>query len=181
MAWRDVLLGAGLGLRDPWHPEGLKRDEDVERAQAAGRTRRGLDIAIVALLAIAVVFFSLDRFVWDDPIETPIAVGGDEKSVDLPFENMSGDASNEPFTIGVHDDLLTRISRINSIKTISRTSGAFSTGIPPRPSRRSPVSWVSRRSSRVESRGQEIRYESTSSSSMPRPTRISGRRPTTGS
>jgi TolB-like protein/tetratricopeptide (TPR) repeat protein len=122
-----VILGFPLALVLAWAfeltPEGLKRDEDVDRAQAAGRTRRGLDIAIVTLLAAAVVFFSLDRFVWDDPIETRMAVGGDKKSVAvLPFENMSRDASNEPFTIGIHDDLLTRISRINSIKTISRTS-----------------------------------------------------------
>jgi TolB-like protein/lipoprotein NlpI len=47
----------------------------------------------------------------------------DRKSIAiLPFENMSGDAGNDPFTIGIHDDLLTHISRIGSIKTISRTS-----------------------------------------------------------
>ena len=122
-----VILGFPLTLVLAWAfeltPEGLKRDGEVDRARLAGRTRRGLDIAIVTLLAAAIVFFSLDRFVWNDPIETPMAVAGDKKSVAvLPFENMSRDASNEPFTIGIHDDLLTRISRINSIKTISRTS-----------------------------------------------------------
>jgi TolB-like protein/Tfp pilus assembly protein PilF len=40
----------------------------------------------------------------------------------LPFENLSRDTDNEPFTIGVHDDLITQISKIASIKTISRTS-----------------------------------------------------------
>jgi len=40
----------------------------------------------------------------------------------LPFENMSREEANEPFTIGLHDDLLTHISKIRSIKTISRTS-----------------------------------------------------------
>jgi len=40
----------------------------------------------------------------------------------LPFENISGEEANEPFTIGIHDDLLTYISKIGSIKTISRTS-----------------------------------------------------------
>jgi TolB-like protein len=69
------------------------------------------------------VFFALDRFVPEDPIETGRAASAEEKSVAvLPFENMSRDASNEPFTIGIHDDLLTHISRISSIKTISRTS-----------------------------------------------------------
>jgi TolB-like protein/tetratricopeptide (TPR) repeat protein len=40
----------------------------------------------------------------------------------LPFENLSRDKANEPFTLGIHDDLLTCISKIGSIKTISRTS-----------------------------------------------------------
>jgi TolB-like protein len=40
----------------------------------------------------------------------------------LPFENISGDDANLPFTVGVHDDLLTQVSKISSLKTISRTS-----------------------------------------------------------
>lgn len=40
----------------------------------------------------------------------------------IPFTNMSNDASNEPFTVGIHDDLLTQVSKIGSIRTISRTS-----------------------------------------------------------
>jgi len=35
---------------------------------------------------------------------------------------LTGDARNDPFANGIHDDLLTHISRIASIKTISRTS-----------------------------------------------------------
>ena len=49
----------------------------------------------------------------------------DPKSIAiLPFTNMSGDESNEPFTIGIHDDVLTHISKIGDIKVISRTSVA---------------------------------------------------------
>ncbi|NOR36640.1 MAG: hypothetical protein GQ577_07830, partial [Woeseiaceae bacterium] len=51
------------------------------------------------------------------------ALSSDLKSIAvLPFENMSREEANEPFTIGLHDDLLTHISKIRSIKTISRTS-----------------------------------------------------------
>ena len=35
---------------------------------------------------------------------------------------MSGDPANEPFTLGIHDDLLTHLSRISALKTTSRTS-----------------------------------------------------------
>jgi len=40
----------------------------------------------------------------------------------IPFTNISNDESNEPFTVGIHDDLLTQVSKIGSIRTISRTS-----------------------------------------------------------
>jgi TolB-like protein len=40
----------------------------------------------------------------------------------LPFDNMSGDVETEPFVVGVHDDLLTQLSKINALKVTSRTS-----------------------------------------------------------
>jgi TolB-like protein len=189
-----VILGFPLALVLAWAfeltPEGLKRDEDVDRAEAANRTRRGLGIAIVTLLAAATVVFALHRFVPDEPLATRTAFVGDKKSVAvLPFENMSRDASNEPFTIGIHDDLLTRISRINSIKTISRTSVLQyrdTTKTIPQIAGELGVATileggVQRAGDQVRINVQQTRYGSTSSSSMPRPTSISGRRPTTGS
>ena len=47
----------------------------------------------------------------------------DDKSIAvLPLDNLSRDEASELFTTGVHDDLITQISKIGSIKTISRTS-----------------------------------------------------------
>ena len=40
----------------------------------------------------------------------------------IPFQNISMNAANEPFTIGIHGDLLSQLSKIRSLKTISRTS-----------------------------------------------------------
>ena len=64
---------------------------------------------------------------WPPPREIPFAcppaTQAEQASVAvLPFENISQDAANDPFTIGIHDDLLTKISKIGSIRTISRTS-----------------------------------------------------------
>jgi len=123
-----VILGFPLALVLAWAfeltPEGLRREEQADRAEpAAGRRGRGLDIAIVSLLATAIVFFALDRFVWEGSTGSGVELAGDQPSVAvLPFENMSRDADNDPFTIGIHDDLITHISKISSIKTISRTS-----------------------------------------------------------
>lgn len=106
-------------------PEGIKKEQDVDRSQSVtDKTGRKLDRAIIGVLMIAVVFLLVDRFVWragDGETTGASTIIGRSVAV-LPFENMSQDTANEPFTIGIHDDLLTQISRIASIKTISRTS-----------------------------------------------------------
>lgn len=40
----------------------------------------------------------------------------------LPFENLSGAASAEPFAAGLQDDLLTELSRISALSVVARTS-----------------------------------------------------------
>ena len=40
----------------------------------------------------------------------------------LPFANMSADEGNEFFTQGIHDDILTQLSKIGSLDVIARTS-----------------------------------------------------------
>lgn len=40
----------------------------------------------------------------------------------LPFDNLSGSSEAEPFAVGLHDDLLTELSRASALTVISRTS-----------------------------------------------------------
>jgi TolB-like protein/Flp pilus assembly protein TadD len=40
----------------------------------------------------------------------------------LPFENLSGTGDAEAFTAGLHDDLLTELSRVSALSVIARTS-----------------------------------------------------------
>jgi len=57
------------------------------------------------------------------PVEIPVVQRERQPALAvLPFVNLSDDPSNLFFTDGIHDDLLTRISNIQAIKTISRTS-----------------------------------------------------------
>ena len=125
-----VILGFPLALVLAWAfeltPEGVRRDRDDGGARLpAARSGRVLDFIIIAFLSVAVMFFAVDKF-WssdDSGGELPATASVTERSIAvLPFENMSGDESNMPFTIGVHDDLLTHLSRISSLRTISRTS-----------------------------------------------------------
>ena len=122
-----LLLGLGfpvavfLAWAFELTPDGLVREKDVE-AGAAGRRRSGrnLDAVVFGVLALAVTTFALGRFA---AVDEPAAGSADRRSVAvLPFENVSRDPANLPFTIGIHDDLLTQLSKIHAIKTISRTS-----------------------------------------------------------
>ena len=103
-------------------PEGLVPDGDIPRGgdQAAFPGHR-LNYIIIGVLAAAVVLFALDKFVWKT--ELPFEdVSGPLSIAVLPFRNLSGDLANEPFTHGIHDDLLTQLSGISALKTISRTT-----------------------------------------------------------
>ena len=122
-------------------PEGLKRDRDVNHdSPEQKRAGRNLDRAIIGVLVLVILVMAAERF-WIAR-ETPavIATGAElqepgpappgpppaprEKSIAvLPFVNHSAAGENTRFfSDGIHDDLLTNLSRIQELKVISRTS-----------------------------------------------------------
>jgi TolB-like protein/Tfp pilus assembly protein PilF len=122
-----VILGFPLAMVLAWAfeltPEGIQRESEIHRSPPeTDGNRRGRNVIIVSLLAAAVAIFAITRLGSQDTAPTGIATETKRSLAILPFENMSQDADNEPFTIGIHDDLLSNISKISSIKTISRTS-----------------------------------------------------------
>ena len=126
-----VMLGLPLALILAWAfeltPEGIKRETDVDRAESVRHsTGRKLDFAIIGLLAIALIYVVIDNYIPEAESEqaevTAESVAREKSIAVLPFENLSQDATNEPFTIGIHDDILTQISKISALKVISRTS-----------------------------------------------------------
>ncbi len=125
-----VFLGFPLALICAWAfdltPEGLQRTNKVAPPQFTTRTSgRTLDFAIIGVLAIAVVIFMLDKFVWvaeQSPATVEMLVERNSIAV-LPFSDMSSAEENAAFlAAGIHDDLLTMLSKIRAIKVISRTS-----------------------------------------------------------
>lgn len=105
-------------------PDGLKKEKDVDRvASVTQETGRKLNIGIIVLLVVAVAY--LGSMVWfheDDAPATFVAVSEQSIAV-LPFDNRSANAENaEFFAAGVHDELLTLLSRLGGLKVISRTS-----------------------------------------------------------
>ncbi len=118
-------------------PEGLKKDADVDSEKSITQTTgRKLDRIILVVLALALGYFAFDKFVLDPVEDEQIAQSarqegltaaltksyGDRSIAVLPFENRSNREEDQFFTDGIHDDLLTTIAKIGSMKVISRTS-----------------------------------------------------------
>jgi len=122
-------------------PEGLKRDSEVDPEQSiAPHTGKKLDRVIMVMLVLAVAYFAFDKFVLDPQrvidITKSAAKAGAEQAMEearlgmfndksiavLPFVNRSERKEDEYFTDGMHDELLTRLSRVGALKVISRTS-----------------------------------------------------------
>ena len=98
-------------------PAGVQRDTGSKSPPT--EDRRAADRIVVLVLGLALAYFVADKFFLIEhdmrsPLEASVAV--------LPFTNMTQDDSNDPFAAGIHDDLLTHLSRIASLKTTSRTS-----------------------------------------------------------
>ena len=115
-------------------PQGLKRDIDVAPEQSiAPETGRRMDRIMIAVLALALLYFAVDKFVLAPrrgaaqpragplPNETRSIVNAKSIAV-LPFENLSDDKSNAYFADGIQDEILTRLAKIGDLKVISRTS-----------------------------------------------------------
>jgi len=106
-------------------PDGVKFDHQVDRSKDLPSGRGKSNTIIIALLVIALgvsITFNVTgvrdqheiQVVASDDISHSIAV--------LPFTSRSADPDNEYFADGIHDDLLTRLADIESLRVISRTS-----------------------------------------------------------
>jgi len=123
-----LIIGFPIAVILAWAyeitPEGLKKEIEVDRSQSiTDRTGRKLDFAIITVLAIAIVYLAGKLWFGEDPVQ-PGAIAAPGRSIAvLPFENRSADEEDaEFFAAGVHDELLTLLSKISDLKVISRTS-----------------------------------------------------------
>ena len=136
------LLGFPVAIAMAWAlertSEGVRRTDEADTleidlivAEPAGRRWSAGLLALggTALLLAAVGgWFTGRRTAPPDAGEladarAASAVAGTRRTIAvLPFANLSGDAEAQPFTDGLHDDLLTQLSKIGSLKVISRTS-----------------------------------------------------------
>ncbi len=157
--WADSLLAFFLiigfipALFFTWAyeitPDGIKKERDIEVAEATrSATARKLNQLIVTVMALALVYFALDKWLFssdteatlspdvtaqtelvstrDEPAEAESAPEATKEATPsvavLPFVNMSADADNEYFSDGISEELLNLLVRIDGLRVPSRTS-----------------------------------------------------------
>jgi TolB-like protein/Tfp pilus assembly protein PilF len=147
---RSIVLVLAIGflpaLAFAWvfelTPEGIKRDADVPAAESiAPQTARRMDRLIIVVLALALGYFALDKFVLAPrreaaqvatvaaaaPTPAPTAVPaapqlGRASIAVLPFEDMSPQKDQEYFSDGMAEEILNALAQVKGLKVAGRTS-----------------------------------------------------------
>ena len=149
-----VVLAIGLvpALIFAWAfeltPEGLKKESEVDRAQSiTPRTGKKLDHMIMVVLALALGYFAIDKFVLDPQREAAsrqkqseqlalvaeeahregrsealVESYGENSIAVLAFQDMSQDQDQEYLSDGIAEELLNLLARIPELRVISRSS-----------------------------------------------------------
>lgn len=132
-----IALGFPIVLGFAWAfeltPEGVKRERDVNRSRSiTTHTARRLDRLMIIVLVIAVGVLLMDRFMLRtstgvdlaEPVAAPLPTSSTSRRsiAVLPFANRSNAPEDAFFVDGIHDDILTHLAKISSLKVISRTS-----------------------------------------------------------
>jgi TolB-like protein len=122
-----AVVGFPFWLAFAWFyeftPQGLRRESEI--AADASITRgsgRALDRAIIAVLAIAVVLLVTNNFVWHKPPASATGAAPAKSIAVLPLLNESGDASQDYFSDGLSEELISALGQVHDLKVIGRNS-----------------------------------------------------------
>jgi len=120
-----LILGFPLAIFLAWAyeltPEGLKREHEIDRSRSITHvTSRKLDFIIIGAMALALLYFAVTHD-WRGEQQT-VAPGEITSIVVLPLDNLMRDPQQDYFVDGMHDALITELSKIRALRVISRTS-----------------------------------------------------------
>ncbi len=145
-----LILGFPLALFFAWAfeltPEGIRKEEDVDRSSSiTQQTGKKVDRLIIVVLAIAVAYFALDKFVLTSEPTAEVAATAeapqgqpairDQSIAVLPFADLSPEGDQEYFSDGIAEEILNVLVRVEDLSVASRTSsfgfkGQEALGIP---------------------------------------------------
>ncbi|HEY5776104.1 MAG TPA: hypothetical protein VIS57_08470, partial [Xanthomonadales bacterium] len=142
-----LAIGFPLAIFFAWAfemtPEGVKRESEIDRSQSTARQAgRKMDRNIIIAMALALAYFAYDKFSGPEPgdvpqstppveaiveammppVTSPALKSNDKSIAVLPLVNRSVQPEDAFFADGLHDELLTQLSRISALRVISRTS-----------------------------------------------------------
>src|SRR6266576_1159103 len=114
----------GDGVGNPELPKIVRQSQSERAAKAAaGHAKRKIRGTYWAIAATIFLLAAAALGIWSFSRQNSATVLPEEKSIAvLPFENRSEDKANAYFADGIHDEILTRLSKIADLKVISRTS-----------------------------------------------------------
>jgi len=126
---RIVLIALVVGLIPvvvvawvfEWSPDGIRFDDEVE-IDAAGTVvaRRRLDRIIISILALALVYFAVDKFLVErGPVD---ALSGARSVAILPFDDNSPDGDQSYLAKGIADELRTGLQRLKGLRVAGTMS-----------------------------------------------------------
>ncbi len=122
-----VLAGFILSIIIAWvfevTPDGVKLERDIDRSSYKPAASGGSNYAIIGLLVVALgvsITFNITD-IGNDAVDTTETAAHNSIAV-LPFTSRSTNEENQFFTDGIHEDILTRLAEIKSLRVISRTS-----------------------------------------------------------
>ena len=129
-----LLLGLPLVLLFAWAfeltPDGVKREKDVDRSQSiTPQTGQKLNRLTIVVMALAIGYFAIDKFVLSNSPEAPpepvaaAASAEPQRSIAvLPFVDMSPGKDQEYFTDGLTENLLNALAQLRELRVAGRTS-----------------------------------------------------------
>ena len=124
--WIAAFAGFPVALIFGWFfdvtADGIRRTLPSDGSPAEDLHMRVPDYVIVGALAVVVAVFAaglFDRARQADELNGPYDPNG---IAVLPLENLSGDEDQEYFSAGMHDALITSLSKISGFRVVSRTT-----------------------------------------------------------
>ena len=129
-----IILGFPLALFLAWAfeitPEGIKREHEIDRSGSiTHQTGQRLNTIIIVAIAIAVAILLFDRFGGQQSAQLAESESAAKKAQDevvsiavLPFVNMSSDPEQEYFSVGISEEILNQLVRVEGLSVASRTS-----------------------------------------------------------
>ena len=125
-----LILGLPVAMLLSWAyeltPEGMKKTKSVPLTESITNvTGKKLDFVIIGVLAIAVAFFAVERFVLEESSEAEIVA--DELVEAVPplvaeeQRTVLPDPDNAYFAAGIHEEVLNQLAKLRNLNVISRT------------------------------------------------------------